>query len=74
MKLDESTCPDNSGRAGGLLTGSGLIPLLHGAAGFWDDLFGFIGILVIIGGLLFFTWRPGKQKQRLRGRARRGRR
>lgn len=74
MKLVERSCPDKSTRAGGLVTVGGLVPLLHGAAGFWDDLIGFIGILVVIGGLLFLTWRAGKKKQLRRGRARRGRR
>lgn len=46
------------------------LPLLHGAAGFWDDLIGFLGILAVIGGLLFLTWRSGKKKQRQRRRSR----
>jgi hypothetical protein len=75
MTLHERTCPDKSTRTRGLITVGGLVPLLHGAAGFWDDLIGFIGILVVIGGLLLLTWRAGKKKrQRLRGRGRRGRR
>ena len=74
MKLDESGCPDKSTRTGGLVAVGGLVPLLHGAAGVWDALIGFIGIFVVLGGLLFLTWRAGKKKQRLRGRGRRGRR
>lgn len=75
MKLDEGNRPDKADRAGGPVTVGGLVPLLHGGGtGYWDDLIGFIGILVVIGGLLLLTWRAGKKKQRLRGRARRGRR
>jgi hypothetical protein len=75
MKLDESGCPDKSTGTGGLVAVGGLVPLLHGAAGIWDDLIGFIGILVVLGGLLFLTWRAGKKKQqRRRGGSRRGRR
>lgn len=46
-----------------------VIPLLHGQAGYWDDLIGFLGIMAVVGGLLIITWHSGRKKQKLRGKA-----
>ena len=52
-----------------------VIPLLHGGGtGYWDDLIGFLGIMVVVGGLMIITWRSGKKKQKARGKAARRRR
>ncbi len=50
------------------------VPLLHGASGFWDDLIALLGIVAVIGVLIFLSWRSGTKKRAARGRGRRSRR
>ncbi len=50
------------------------VPLLHGAAGPWDDIaiFGvMVGVLVL---MLVLAWRAGKDKRKLKRAARKARR
>jgi hypothetical protein len=48
-----------------------ILPLLHGASGFWDEIFIFGGIGVILLGLAFLSWRSGRTRKRRGARRRR---
>ena len=45
-----------------------VLPLLHGAAGLWDEIMIFGGIGVILLGLSFLSWRNSRARKRRRRR------